>query len=107
MIEVKTPIRHNGRRYREGDVITDITPEQAAMLVEAGAADWPRVKPNFAVRSAFVGESTDNSDEDTVDWDVEVRQYHRGFGRYDIPGVGIVQGRDKAIKSLQSQFGKM
>src|SRR5690606_11183059 len=77
------------------------------MLVEAGAADWPRVKPNVAVRGAFVGESTDNSDEDTVDWDVEVRQYHRGFGRYDIPGVGIVQGRDKAIKSLQSQFGKM
>jgi len=54
MIEVKSPIRHNGRRYLAGEVITNITPEQAEALVELGVADWPRLKPGFR-RPLFVG----------------------------------------------------
>lgn len=38
-----------------------------------------------------------------TDWSEEVKQYHRGFGRYEIPGVGEVQGREAAIEALKNQ----
>lgn len=110
MIEVKSPIRHNGRRYLTGEVITNITPEQAETLVELGVADWPRLKPGFAapslsVESLAVGESSGDVMGDSVDWDAEVRQYHKGFGNYEIPGVGNVKGKEEAIEALKSARG--
>ena len=40
-------IKHNGKDYKAGDVIGDITPEQAAWLVALGAAEMvaPVQKP--------------------------------------------------------------
>lgn len=110
MIEVKSPIRHNGRRYLAGEVITDITPEQAEALVELGVADWPRLKPGFAapslsVESLAVGEPSGDVMGDSVDWEAEVRQYHKGFGNYEIPGIGTVKGKEAAIEALKSARG--
>lgn len=97
------PILHDGRLYREGEIITDITPEQATLLVEVGSADWQRVRPDFptsaqesAVRNAPSGFHAN------VDWEERVKKYHRGFGNYDIPGVGMVKGKDAAIEALKT-----
>lgn len=107
MIEVKSPILHNGRLYREGDVIADITPEQAAILVQVGSADWQRVRPAMNSDSGSMpnpsrGDEPQGNSGD-VDWEAKVKPYHRGFGNYDIPGVGMVKGKEAAIEALKQQ----
>lgn len=37
-----------------------------------------------------------------VDWSEEVKLYHKGYGRFDIPGVGIVRGKEAAIEALKN-----
>lgn len=100
MIEAKMPILHNGRAYREGDKITDITPEQAAILVECGAADWQRLIPESVASSVSKPDQGEGASV-KVDWDEEVKQYHKGFGNYEIPGVGNVKGKEAAIEALK------
>lgn len=36
-----------------------------------------------------------------TDWDAAIKPYYVPVGRYDIPGVGIVRGKDAAIEALK------
>lgn len=37
-----------------------------------------------------------------IDWEEEIKQYHKGGGYYDIPGVeDTVKGKEEAIKALK------
>lgn len=100
MVEVKPKrrVRHNGRQYREGEVIADLTVEEATALVESGAVDWLRAKPGQEAKPE-ASSSVDDPEE-------AVKQYHRGFGNYEIPGVGMVKGREAAIEALRNQSGE-
>jgi len=108
VVEVKWPVRHSGRLYSPGEVITDITVEQATALVLVGAADWQRLKPTGDVVSKTAEPMSEPVAESTggVDWEAEIRKYHRGFGNYDIPGVGIVKGKEAAVEALRQSLGK-
>jgi hypothetical protein len=53
MITATSTVHHNGAIYREGQEIPDLSEEQAAALVAAGAADEqkPPAKPGKPGRS--------------------------------------------------------
>lgn len=92
-------VRHSGKRYGPGDEIAGITPAQARPLVEIGAASWSAVLPadDEPVGGAEVQQETER------DFEEESKQYHVGFGRYEIPGIGEVRGKEAAIEALRSQ----
>lgn len=40
-----------------------------------------------------------------VDPEEAIKLYHKGFGRYEIPGIGLVQGKEAAIAAWKRQNG--
>jgi hypothetical protein len=103
----KWRVRHNGRIFSPGDVIEPITPEEARALIGIGAAEWSPVLPHdhepteAHVESETASSSGIDQSEEPIDWEEESKKYHLHFGQYDIPGVGIVKGKQAAIEALK------
>lgn len=104
MLEVKHPVRHNGKRYLPGDVIKNVTKEQANLLVVTGTCDWQRVQPAPSLSNPVVVRTEEA--QDTIDWDELSKRYHVAFGNYEIPGVGRVKGKDAAVEALKRLQGQ-
>ena len=104
----KWRVRHNGRIFSPGDVIEPITPEEARSLIGIGAAEWSPVLPHdyepteAHVESEIASSSGIDQSEEPIDWEEESKKYHQGFGRYEIPGIGLVQGKQAAIEALKN-----
>jgi len=55
--------------------------------------DAPAATPSYAIKL----------EEGEVDWEELSKRYHKAFGRYEIPGIGVVQGKEAAIEALKQQ----
>lgn len=62
-----------------------------------------REQPESQTKSPGSTQPRPERPEPDVDWEELSKQYHKGFGRYDIPGVGVVQGKEAAIAALRAQ----